>query len=259
MLEAKLIQGSVLKKVVDALKELVNEANFDCNDSGIQLQAMDQSHVALVSLLLRADGFDPYRCDRHLTLGISLVSLTKILKCSGNDDYITIKADDAGETLNLTFGSQKEDRISEFDLKLMSIDSDHLGIPDTKYDTVITMSSTEFMRICRDLSTISDSVTLDVSKGGIRFSTSGEHGNGSVFIKPGSSVDEDDSSTTTIRCGNPVSLKFALKYLLNFTKATPLSSTVTLSILENVPILVEYPIGDMGYLQFYLAPKIDEE
>ena len=103
MLEARLPQGSLLKKTLEAIKELVSDANFDCNDSGIALQAMDNSHVALVALLLRASAFDPYRCDRALSLGVNLSSLSKILKCAGNDDVITIKADDQADTLNLIF------------------------------------------------------------------------------------------------------------------------------------------------------------
>jgi proliferating cell nuclear antigen len=57
----------------------------------------------------------------------------------------------------------------------------------------------------------------------------------------------------------PVELLFALRYLSNFTKATPLGPTVTLSLSADLPILVEYPVGDMGYVRYYLAPKIDEE
>lgn len=40
-------------------------------------------------------------------------------------------------------------RISHFTLKLMDIDSEHLGIPDTDYKVVIQMPSDEFQRICR--------------------------------------------------------------------------------------------------------------
>jgi proliferating cell nuclear antigen len=57
----------------------------------------------------------------------------------------------------------------------------------------------------------------------------------------------------------PVELLFALRYLNNFTKATPLGPTVTLSLSPDLPILVEYPVGDLGYVRYYLAPKIDEE
>lgn len=72
MFEARLVQGSLMKKFMDAMKDLVKEANWDCTTTGISLQAMDTSHVSLVSLLLRSDGFDPYRCDRNLTMGINM-------------------------------------------------------------------------------------------------------------------------------------------------------------------------------------------
>lgn len=72
MFEARLVNTLTLKRVLEAVKELLNEASFDCSDTGIQLQAMDNSHVALVSLTLRADGFDKYRCDRNLTMGMNL-------------------------------------------------------------------------------------------------------------------------------------------------------------------------------------------
>ena len=39
----------------------------------------------------------------------------------------------------------------------MDIDSEHLGIPQTAYQATVEMSSAEFQRICRDLSTIGDS------------------------------------------------------------------------------------------------------
>lgn len=83
MFEARLIQGSLLKKLVEALKELVQEVNFDVSAAGISLQAMDSSHVCLVSFCLRADGFDHFRCDRTLNMGIHIGNLSKVLKCAG--------------------------------------------------------------------------------------------------------------------------------------------------------------------------------
>lgn len=47
--------------------------------------------------------------------------------------------------------------MSAYDLKLMDIDSEHLGIPETSYEAVVRMSSARFQEIVRDLSTLSDS------------------------------------------------------------------------------------------------------
>lgn len=63
-------------QVVEAIKELIEDANFDCNNSGFSLQAMDSSHVSLVALSLRADGFEHYRCDRNVSMGAHAAAVT---------------------------------------------------------------------------------------------------------------------------------------------------------------------------------------
>ncbi|KAJ5763577.1 hypothetical protein N7533_002258 [Penicillium manginii] len=236
MLEARLEQASLLKRVVDAIKDLVQDCNFDCNDSGIALQAMDNSHVALVSMLLRAEGFSPYRCDRNIALGINLGSLTKVLRAAQNEDILTLKAEDSP-------------RCRQPD--------EHLAIPETDYAASVEMPAAEFQRICRDLNALSESVVIEASKEGVKFSCQGDIGNGSVTIRQHTNVDKPDQNVT-INLSEPVALTFSLKYLVNFCKASNLSSSVTLHLSQEVPLLVEYSLGS-GHLRFYLAPKIGDE
>ena len=54
--EAKLAQAALLKKLIDSIKDLVSDANWECSGTGINLQAMDTSHVSLVQLVLKSDG-----------------------------------------------------------------------------------------------------------------------------------------------------------------------------------------------------------
>ena len=99
----------------------MTDANFECNEEGIvravfepvitaiskcilqNLQAMDNSHVALVAVKLDAVGFRKYRCDRPMPLGVNLNSLTKVLKCAKDDDICVIKATDDADVLNLVY------------------------------------------------------------------------------------------------------------------------------------------------------------
>lgn len=64
---------------------------------------------------------------------------------------------------------------------------------------------------------------------------------------------------TIIEMNEAVSLTFALRYMNSFTKATPLSNTVRISLSSELPVVVEYNIAEMGYIRFYLAPKIEED
>lgn len=156
MLEARLKEAHILKRILDSLKDLVNEVNFDCSPSGISLQAMDSSHVSLVSLMLRQDGFDFFRCDKNLRIGINLANMAKILKCANNEDMVTLKvhfsffyissrkltllqAEDTPDSITFLFESQNGDKVSDFDLKLVEIDSEQLGIPDQEYMSTVKM------------------------------------------------------------------------------------------------------------------------
>lgn len=258
MFEADLEQGKIVKMLVEAMKELVTEGNLDCSKSGISLQAMDGSHVSLISVLLRADAFKKYRCDKNISLGLQMTSLSKILKCSGNDDSLSLSAEDAGDTLNMTFESKKGERISDFQLKLMDIDNEHLGIPETEYLATVKLPAAEFQRICRDLHTMGDTCAISVNKEGVRFSVTGDLGTGNITLKQNTETEKEDDRVV-ITMDEPVELIFALRYLNMFTKATPLSESVTLSLSPGVPVVVEYGIGDNGYIRYYLAPKVDEE
>jgi len=86
-----------------AIKELVTDANFVCSEEGIKLQAMDNSHVALVAVDLYSEGFVHYRCDHPMPLGVNLASFTKVLKCAKDDDRVALTATDAVDVLKLTY------------------------------------------------------------------------------------------------------------------------------------------------------------
>lgn len=80
----------------------------------------------------------------------------------------------------------------------MDIDSDKLGIPETDYDARVTMPSSEFSRIVRDLSQLGESVRIEITKEGVRFTSEGEAANGSVLLKQSDAIgkvpkkEEDD-------------------------------------------------------------------
>lgn len=66
-------------------------------------QAMDQSHVALVSLKLEDVGFLHYRCDRPRSLGLNMSSVVKVFKLCGGQDTVAIQSEDDGEMITFVF------------------------------------------------------------------------------------------------------------------------------------------------------------
>merc|ERR1712061_122434 len=256
-LQAQLQQSVLLKKVVDAMKDLCKDVNFDCSEKGIQVQSMDSSHVALVSLLLRESAFSEFKCDRPTSLGMNVASLAKILKMCGPSDALKLRWQNEAGTVSFQCEGG-EDRIADFDLKLMQIESEHMEIPEQQYKVVAELPSAEFQKICRDLKEFGETMQVKASKEGITLSVQGDVGAGNVMLKPRES--EKPEEKVTLQVHEPVTATFALRYLVNFAKAAPLSGTVELGLGPDAPLLVKYnlDVADNGHMQFYLAPKIDE-
>jgi proliferating cell nuclear antigen len=80
------------------------------------------------------------------------------------------------------------DRIGEYEMKLMDIDSEQLGIPDTDYDATVSMPSAEFAKIMRDLKDLGESVKIEAQPDCVKFTAEGEIGTGSVMVKPAGSA-----------------------------------------------------------------------
>merc|ERR1712125_227384 len=246
------------KKVVDAMKDLCEEVNFDCSEEGLQVQSMDSSHVALVSLMLRESAFADFKCDRPTSLGMNIECLAKIFKMCGPNDSLKLAYQNDADTLNFQCESSDDDRIADFDLKLMQIESEHMEIPEQHYKVVARLPSGEFQKICKDLKEFGETMQMSASKEGIKFSVQGDVGSGNVMLKPRESEKPEEKVTLTVH--EPVTATFALRYLVNFAKAAPLCGVVELGLGPDAPLLVKYELesADNGHMQFYLAPKIDE-
>jgi proliferating cell nuclear antigen len=72
MFEAEVADVILFRKVIEAAKEVINDASFHCSDTGIHLLSMDASHIALVGVELMANGFVKYKCSRNICMGVNL-------------------------------------------------------------------------------------------------------------------------------------------------------------------------------------------
>merc|ERR1712110_203048 len=214
--------------------------------------------VALVSLLLRESAFSEFKCDRPTSLGMNVDSLSKILKMCGPTDSLKLRWQNDADSVSFQCETGEEDRISEFDLKLMQIESEHMEVPEQHYKVTAKMPSAEFQKICSDLKEFGETMQIKASKEGITFSVQGDVGAGNVMLKPRESDKPEEKVALSVL--EPVTATFALRYLVNFAKAAPLCGTVELGLGPDAPLLVKYNLetGDNGYMQSYLAPKIDD-
>merc|ERR1719265_2857203 len=132
------------------------------------------------------------------------------------------------DTVSFQCESALEDRIADFDLKLMRIESEHMEIPEQHYKATAKLPSGEFQKICRDLKEFGETMQVSAGKDGIKFSVQGDLGAGNVMLKPRESEKLEERVTLTVQ--EPVTATFALRYLVIFAKASPLNAVVELGL-----------------------------
>merc|ERR1712066_720667 len=177
-------------------------------------------------------------------------SLGKILKMCGQSDSLKLKWQNDADTVTFQCESGEEDRIADFQLKLMQIESEHMEIPEQQYKVIAKLPSSEFQKICRDLKEFGETMQMKASKEGIVFSVQGDLGTGNVMLKPREAEKPEDRVALTVH--EAVTATFALRYLVNFSKAAPLCGTVELGLGPDAPLLVKYDLekSDNGHMQF---------
>merc|ERR1712166_708165 len=156
------------------------------------------------------------KCDRPSSLGMNVDSLSKILKICGPNDQLKLKYANDSDTGNFQCETSEEDRIADFELKLMQIESEHMEIPEQEYKVVAKLPSSEFLKICRDLKEFGETMQIQASKDGIRFSVAGDVGTGNVVLKPREAEKPEDRVALTVH--EAVTATFALRYLVTLPK-----------------------------------------
>ena len=89
-MEAKTIQANAFKTLIEALKEILNDANLEFDENGIKIKAMDSSHTVLVYLKLEASKFESYKCNNRVIIGVSMINFFKLIKTMCGNDTLTL-------------------------------------------------------------------------------------------------------------------------------------------------------------------------
>ena len=258
MLQIVFEQASFFKKIIDSLKGLVEDITFNCSPQSMDLQAMDISHVSLISICLPSQIFQQYNCPEDMNLSFNVDVLNKVLKSASGDDVLTISSENTSEDITIEISTQNEDKNTTFHLKPVDINEEAVTIPDHAYTANLQMGSSEFNNLVRSLSEVNDSVKVQCRKDSVSFSVTDSLLSATTKYTSGV-IKEKAEEEIEVKVSEDCTVSYALRYLKAISGASGLSPRVSLSFSDSFPLLVEYTLNEEGFVRFYLAPKVNEE
>lgn len=231
IVEIEMESCGLWKMAIEAVKDLLTNANFDFTDEGVTLQAMDSNHVSLVCMTMKPWLFDNYTCKRNVVVGVNVATLAKTLACADNKDSFLLQVPEEMDELFLSFESKE--RTKKYVLKQMQIESEPMSIPPVQYTCVFSMKSRAFQSLARECHTLDQTcmrIVVDPGKGVVVFQSKSDN----------LSTEVSSESAVFSKKDAHLEMTFALRYLSFFCKATPVCENVVFSMCLDMPLMMEY-------------------
>ena len=251
VLEISTVQACAVRVLIEALKEILIDANIEFSSEGIRIMKMDTSSTVLVHLKLQAENFEHYYCAQPLVLGVNMFNLFKLIRTIGNDDTLTLTYDDSSlGILGIKIENGTKNQVTNYKLNLMEIDIEKFNIPPEEFESEITMPSADFQKLIKDIGGLSDIIEIKSVGTKLIFSCDGD------FASQETEIGETEHGIVfTKNTDNIVQGKFSSKHLISFTKCTNLCNTIQMYIKNDYPIIIQYSCASLGVCKLALAPK----
>lgn len=266
ILTIKTVQTGPFKTLMNALKDIIIEGNMIFTKEGIKIMNMDKTQTVVVFLELPAEKFEKYNCvcDK-IVICVNLQYWSKLMAPIDNNDTLTIyiknsdyDSDDGFVSkLSLKYDNPVNRQSTINSLRLAEADTEDVNFfPDIKFSSVITMPSMDFQRIIRGMFAIAQCVEIKTVGNTYSFKAVGRFADVEIHRTEA----PDNNGGIVFLQKNPSKVIqgiFSLRTLNYFIKCTPLCPQIDLYFENDMPIVVQYAVANMGILRLCLSPKRD--
>jgi proliferating cell nuclear antigen len=258
VLTIKTVQIAPFRTLMTALKDILLETNISFQPDGIRIISMDKSHTILVHLYLAASNFEFFECKKEkIIIGVNMFHLFKLINSIDNDDTLTIYIENADyfdgivSHLGLKFENGDIKQCKTQKLKLIEPDPDELEVPDVTFSSIINLPSSDFQKIIRDLSCISEKLEIKSVGNELIFKCQGQFASAEIHR-----AESDGSMGFVVKqdASKIIQGEFSLKNLGYFIKCTNLCSQIELYLENDLPLIVKYDVASLGSIRMALVP-----
>lgn len=262
ILEVKTIQACAFRVLSESLKELLTDVNIEFRKKtenrkgGMRIMAMNSKKTVLIHLKLDADNFETFTCEKSkITIGVNMLHFFKLIKTIDSTSILTLFMDsDEGNKLGIKIENAEKKQITTYKLKLMDLDNDSLEVPPTAFDAIISLPSSDFHKICRDMNHISEYIEIQNINKSVILKGEGDIADQETILGEtinGLSVSRSEGNTTIVQG------KYELKHLVMFTKCTSLCPSIDIYMKNDYPLVIHYTVASLGDIYLCLTPVIE--
>lgn len=260
VLTIKTVQIAPFRTLMTALKDILLETNITFAPDGMRIINMDKSHTILVHLFLAATNFEFYECKKDkIIIGVNMFYLFKLINTIENDETLTIYIENSDYVdgivsyLTLKYENAEIKQCKTQKLRLIEPDPEELQYPAVNFSSIINLPSSDFQKIIRDLSCISEKLEIKSVGNELIFKCSGQFASAEIHRAESDGENKSMSYTLKQDPSKIIQGEFSLKNLGYFIKCTNLCQQIELYLENDLPLVVKYNVASLGEIKLCLA------
>ena len=247
----------IFVSIFQLLKNWSSHINMNFEKDKLYIQSIDKSHICLADIEIKDKWFSVYDCSINNKISVDSVHFSILMNYALKHDKLELKYDDENnvDKLYINFLNEKEHKGSFdhfFELNLIDIDEENLGIPEVEYDVEFSIESKKLVELLSELNTFGQDLNIKCSESVIELNANGD----STKLKVNIPVDGLDEYA--ISEGEEIDISFSLSHLCKMCLSMKLCSIINLGLSGGYPMSLMYNLGDDSKVSFYIAPKISD-
>ena len=139
----------VFVAIFQLLKNWSSHINLNFEKDRLYIQSMDKSHVCLADIEIKSKWFSEYECIDNKQVSVDSIHFAILMNYALKHDNIELKFEDGEEPdklyINFLNGKENKEKKGAFDhffeLNLIDVNEDGLGIPEVEYDVDFSIES----------------------------------------------------------------------------------------------------------------------
>ena len=242
-MKLELYNPSIFKEVFDCISHIVDECKLEFDNLGMQINALDKSHITFISLDFKYSLFDSYEVPDPETLLIDTVEFIKVLKRCKNNEVMRIETDK--NNLILTFEGEA---LRTYNLRIIDQEYETPQPPSIDYPVTVTAPSNLIKDTLSDMKLFNENFKISVDEDYLRLYTDGLKGATEMKYLHGSYIQQ------YVKSG------YSIEKFIDIFRASKLTETVELGLGDDLPVTITFKLvsGD-GSVSFLLAPRLESQ
>jgi|GEM_PF-4404230 len=244
------IDQPTLKQVFEGLRSLVDTCTLCIDPEGISCITMDNEHVILIHVALPNSIFEKYEIVKQGFITLKIDDMLKIINDIPKDSTVNILNDDKDLILlanNTTYYLEISEQFEHYDIP---------PLPRIPYDSSVTLEPEVFTKYLTRLNKFGEHFSMECTSNTFTLASKTKQKKFVCIIKLEKGMEQ--LLDINCKCGSSICL-YSIERILPYLKTIPKNTPQIIGFSERKPLRNRVKVNNIGYIDLYLAPRIEDK